>query len=203
MGNRKLSAEERRQQIIENARKVFAQRGYFSARTRDIAESCGINEAMLYKHFVSKEEMFHEVMEQIHEEAQRIVGSHFNSDLNGMENIRAIVKGMWRDFASDPNMVANLVHSMGLSMESKKHSEMLEKRLSAHHENLARIIEMGKQDGSIRPEIDSTIFASMILSFGYIHSIMNAIGIPNIFKTPDPLPIFEEIISCMDPSIEK
>ncbi|MGV0837850.1 TetR/AcrR family transcriptional regulator [Mycolicibacterium thermoresistibile] len=54
----RLSAEERREQLIESARKVFEQTGFDGARTRDLAAAAGVNEALLYRHFESKEELF-------------------------------------------------------------------------------------------------------------------------------------------------
>ncbi len=53
-----MSAERRRAQIIESARAVFARQGYAASRTREIAAEAGVNEAMLYRHFPSKEELF-------------------------------------------------------------------------------------------------------------------------------------------------
>lgn len=53
-----MAAADRRAQIIESARRVFAQKGFAAARTRDIAAEAGVNEAMLYRHFPSKEELF-------------------------------------------------------------------------------------------------------------------------------------------------
>ncbi len=53
-----MSAERRRAQIIDSARLIFAANGFAATRTRDIAAEAGINEAMLYRHFPSKEELF-------------------------------------------------------------------------------------------------------------------------------------------------
>ncbi len=46
------------QKIIEAARKVFTQKGYAAARTRDIAEAAGINLALLNYYYRSKEKLF-------------------------------------------------------------------------------------------------------------------------------------------------
>lgn len=54
----RLSADERREQIIDAARRVFEQTGFDGARTRDLAAAAGVNEALLYRHFGSKEELF-------------------------------------------------------------------------------------------------------------------------------------------------
>lgn len=59
---RRLSAEARRAQILEAARDVFLAEGMVGARTRRIAEVAGVNEALLYQHFASKEEIFEEAV---------------------------------------------------------------------------------------------------------------------------------------------
>src|SRR5262245_40719588 len=53
-----LPAEERRKRILESAREVFARCGLEGARTRDLAKAAGINQATLFEHFQSKEELF-------------------------------------------------------------------------------------------------------------------------------------------------
>lgn len=55
---KRMSAQDRRAQIIAAARQVFVAQGLNGTRTRDIAAEAGINEALLYKHFASKEELF-------------------------------------------------------------------------------------------------------------------------------------------------
>lgn len=55
---RRLSAQERREQLVEAARSVFLSRGLAGSRTKDIADAAGVNEALLYQHFESKEQMF-------------------------------------------------------------------------------------------------------------------------------------------------
>ncbi|AEF42754.1 Transcriptional regulator, TetR family [Hoyosella subflava DQS3-9A1] len=53
-----MSAEERREQIIQSARRIFQRSGLAGARTRDLAAEAGVNEALLYRHFDSKEALF-------------------------------------------------------------------------------------------------------------------------------------------------
>ncbi len=54
-----LSTEDK---IKRAARKVFIEKGYAAARTRDIAEASGINLALLNYYFRSKEKLFHIIM---------------------------------------------------------------------------------------------------------------------------------------------
>src|SRR5581483_5464192 len=66
----RLRAEERREIIVEAARKVFLESGFAGARTRRIAEEAGITEALLYRFFPSKSEIFRAA---VHEPLERFV----------------------------------------------------------------------------------------------------------------------------------
>jgi AcrR family transcriptional regulator len=54
----KLSAEERRADIVQAVRKVFAEKGYDGTTTRELAQAAGVSEALLFKHFPNKEALF-------------------------------------------------------------------------------------------------------------------------------------------------
>lgn len=53
-----LPAQERRRLIIEAAQQVFGRTSLQGARTRDLAKAAGINQATLFEHFSSKEDLF-------------------------------------------------------------------------------------------------------------------------------------------------
>lgn len=65
----RMNAEERRTQILQAARRVFVDSGFSGTRVRDIAQAADVNEAILYRHFRSKEEMFEAAVAQPLEEA--------------------------------------------------------------------------------------------------------------------------------------
>jgi AcrR family transcriptional regulator len=58
----RLSAEDRRGQILHSARAVFLRHGASGTRVKDLAEAAGVNPALLYQHFESKEEIFEEAV---------------------------------------------------------------------------------------------------------------------------------------------
>ena len=49
------------EKILDAARSVFMQRGFFGARMQDIADQAGINKAMLHYYFRSKDKMFESI----------------------------------------------------------------------------------------------------------------------------------------------
>lgn len=61
----RLSATDRRQQILEVASAIFARKGYQGTTTREISGEAGINEALLFRHFPSKENLYWTLIEEL------------------------------------------------------------------------------------------------------------------------------------------
>jgi AcrR family transcriptional regulator len=59
---RRLSAEERRESILDAANNVFGERGFENVRIDDVAAAAGISKALIYEHFESKQELYGELM---------------------------------------------------------------------------------------------------------------------------------------------
>ncbi|MFD0591881.1 TetR/AcrR family transcriptional regulator [Catellatospora coxensis] len=62
-GTRRLPAATAREEILDAAAELFAQRGYAATSTRLIAEAVGIRQASLYYHFGNKEQILAELLE--------------------------------------------------------------------------------------------------------------------------------------------
>lgn len=61
----RLTASHRRQQILDVAWGLFARKGYQGATTREIAQQAGVNEALLFRHFPSKENLYWTLIEEL------------------------------------------------------------------------------------------------------------------------------------------
>lgn len=59
---REMSTKER---ILQEALKLFAQNGYMATSMSDIAKKLDITKAALYKHYVSKQEIFDSIVERM------------------------------------------------------------------------------------------------------------------------------------------
>jgi AcrR family transcriptional regulator len=54
----KMSSADRRIGIINAAQKIFVEKGFYRTTTRELAEAAGVSEALLFKHFPSKEALY-------------------------------------------------------------------------------------------------------------------------------------------------
>ena len=61
----RLNANDRRSQILAAALDVFAELGFHGARTRDVAERAGVSEALLFRHFPTKEDLIRAILESV------------------------------------------------------------------------------------------------------------------------------------------
>ncbi len=59
----RMSGDERRMQILQIAIKLFSQKGFRGATTKEIAAAAGISEAMVFRHFATKHELYHAILD--------------------------------------------------------------------------------------------------------------------------------------------
>ncbi len=59
----RLHAGDRRRQLLKAAIESFAQKGFAGTKTKDIAAAAGVSEAILFRHFASKEDLYHAILD--------------------------------------------------------------------------------------------------------------------------------------------
>ncbi|MDR1726481.1 MAG: TetR/AcrR family transcriptional regulator [Acidobacteriota bacterium] len=60
---RRMSAGDRRRQLLDAALTVFSRKGFKAATTKEIAAAAGVTEAVIFQHFPSKDELYSAVLE--------------------------------------------------------------------------------------------------------------------------------------------
>jgi AcrR family transcriptional regulator len=62
MATTRLDGDERRKAIVAAAVPLFARKGFAGTTTRELAEAAGISEALLFRHFPSKKQLYSEIL---------------------------------------------------------------------------------------------------------------------------------------------
>jgi len=70
-GVRDLLVRARREQIVEAATRVFAQKGFRRATTREVAREAGISEGTIYNYFEDKDALLMAILERLNETERR------------------------------------------------------------------------------------------------------------------------------------
>src|SRR5882724_8098229 len=59
----RMAGEERRLQLLAVAVSLFSKRGFRGTTTKEIAQAAGKSEAMVFRHFASKEELYTAILD--------------------------------------------------------------------------------------------------------------------------------------------
>ncbi len=59
----KMHSEDRRRQLLRVAIDTFARHGFSGTKTKDIAAAAKVSEAILFRHFASKEDLYHAILD--------------------------------------------------------------------------------------------------------------------------------------------
>lgn len=65
MSTARLSAPERRRQLLDVAIEVFGERGFHNTSMNDVANAAGITKPVLYQHFASKRDLYAALLEAV------------------------------------------------------------------------------------------------------------------------------------------
>lgn len=164
-----MDKTERRQQILMNARDVFAKRGYHAAKIDDIVAAAGIARGTFYLYFEDKRAIFEEIVDGTFaklgaavmrvdtEDPARTVASQVE------ENIRRIVHALLEDPATTKILLSDAV---GLDPG-------FDRKLLVFYEQVGKLLEDslvdGQQRGIVAPG-DAQMFA--IMTLGAMKEIM-------------------------------
>ena len=62
MSRKRLSQIERRTQIVDVAMRLFASKGFKGTTTRAISVAAGVSEAIIFRHFETKEDLYNAII---------------------------------------------------------------------------------------------------------------------------------------------
>lgn len=60
----RMPGDDRRRQLLQVAVESFARHGFSGTKTKDIAAAAGVSEAILFRHFATKEDLYHAILDE-------------------------------------------------------------------------------------------------------------------------------------------
>jgi AcrR family transcriptional regulator len=160
----RVSSADRRQQIIGVAMRLFAQKGFRGTTTREIASLARVNEAILFRHFPHKEDLYWAVVECKCSgiEAQREFRKRLNS-APPREVLTALGEEILRRNMEDPSLTRIYLYT---ALENHELSHRLFRTNAlCYYEILADYIRARIRRGEFRkvdPRLAARSFIGMI-----------------------------------------
>ena len=161
MTDRSIALEEKREQLLDAAVRVFARGGYHGSRVSDIAEEAGVAHGLLYHYFSSKEEVLQTIFRENWGQLLERFRAVETADEPAPEKLAGIAKILLRTWRNDPDLVTVMVREVARSPQLQAQVEGVREAFAI----LRRVIEQGQDEGAFRSDLDP-LLASWIVYGG-------------------------------------
>jgi AcrR family transcriptional regulator len=172
----RMAGEERRQQILRVAMSLFSRHGFRGTTTKEIAREAGVSEAMVFRHFANKEELYRAILDN-----KACVGGMADphellSEPIARKDDRAVFEelamAMMCHHEQDLEFLRLLTHS---ALEGHQLREMFwDRNVRPLYEFLGAYIQERQRDGVMR-ELDPRLAVRAFLGMIIHHSLSNTL----------------------------
>lgn len=150
-------ARGKRQQILDAAGVVFAQKGYHKATVDEIIALADTGKGTVYNYFVNKEQLFYTLIQERSAPFERNAEAILQSELPPLEKIRTMVREFLAFFAVNGDLWRVMMHEMrgfGSPQLAAVPEQTMEKYSQWFCRNIGRleqVLALGMKEGVIRP----------------------------------------------------
>ena len=152
MKKKRLSQTERRTQIIEVAMRLFANKGFKGTTTRAIAKLAGVSEAIIFRHFETKEDLYDAIISHTIEK-RVLFWEQDESNLYDQNDLEVLLRNFAETYImrnrTDPTFIRLMMYS---ALEDHKFREkFLQINRSHQMTAIRRALDAGIKNGTYRP----------------------------------------------------
>lgn len=172
----RMAGEDRRQQILGVAMSLFSRRGFRGTTTKEIAAAAGVSEAMVFRHFATKQELYAAILD--HKACAGSLGDpcEIFGDAIRRKDDRGVLTGvalaLMRHHEEDPEFLRLLTHA---ALEDHELAAMFwERTIRQMYDTLGGYLRDRQRDGALRP-IDPMIVVRSFLGMVIHHSLNNTL----------------------------
>jgi AcrR family transcriptional regulator len=170
-----MTGVNRKLQILREAMSLFSQRGFQGTTTKEIAAAAGVSEAMLFKHFANKQELYSAILDHkacLHDEMDP---SQIVAEAVARKDDRAVFEGLalhaLEQHECDPEFQRLLLHS---ALEEHELARMFwEKFVLRVYHFLGGYIRGRQRDGAFTDVVDPKIVVRAFIGMIVHHSLNN------------------------------
>lgn len=192
----RLPAAKRREQLLDTAIALFAERGYGGATTAELAKAAGVTEPIIYRHFSSKKDLFIAVIDgaseritstwerqlrTAHDPAQRLrrlIGANPMVSDRGRGVYRVIVQAMTE--IKDPDIL-----------------EAIKRHVITLHGFVCREVNLAQDEGRVSRAYSPAVTAWTLLHLGLGYGMMAPLNIPGHAEDERGVRVRDVIVQLM------
>lgn len=161
---------ERKQQLLDHAARLFAERGYADTRVIDIVRAAGVAKGLFYWYFENKEALFKELVETTRHRMRQEQAAAIDPEAPALVRIRQGVEASLR-FMNNQRRLYSMFELDGVDPELGR---VLRAGGDVHTLDTAAHIRAGVAEGTIRdddPELLAVGVTGTVAYFNHLHRI--------------------------------
>lgn len=180
-----MAGDERRRQIVRVAMRLFSERGFRGTTTKEIAQAAGVSEAIIFRHFATKDELYKAIIdhkgcaEHLAEGDSLPVAESIRCEVGdalARKDDRAVFEGiaraMIRHHHEEPEFLRLLLYS---ALEGHQLAQMFwDRNVRAFYEFLGSYIRERQRDGvfgDVEPNVVVRAFTGTLIH----HTLSNTL----------------------------
>ena len=167
----RLTAPDRRRQILRCATAVFARSNYRAAGVAEIAREAGVSEPLLYKHFASKKAIFIEILGRVGARIVEIWEEAIAGAPDALTALRIAGEVYIENMREHP-AEARLQFQALAEASDPEIAAVLQSNHRAYVELFERLLEQGRREGVIRADVDPHAAAWLLNGTGFTFTLM-------------------------------
>lgn len=154
MNPKVVDKEERRNEILAAAKRIFARKGYSATRIGDVAGEAGIANGTVYLYFSSREEILVAAFEEFEERLLARVHGILEGEGPALEKLRSGVRAVLGGLGADPDLsrVALDFWSAGAFEDGGPRIDF-GRVYGRYRKVIGGLLEEGKREGSVRQDL--------------------------------------------------
>lgn len=185
----RMNAEERRRQIVRVAMQLFSERGFRGTTTKEIAQAAGVSEAIIFRHFNTKDDLYTAIIDlkscemqegaaaagvepehPVVDKIRRCVGEVMESG-DDRAVFEGIARTMMEHHEQDPQFLRLLLYS---ALEGHRLAQIFwDRNVRVMYEFFGSYIRRRQREGAFRQGLDPRVVVRSLTGSVIHHSLNN------------------------------
>jgi AcrR family transcriptional regulator len=172
----RLSAEERRADVLETACQVFAKGSYRGATTAEIARGAGVTEPILYRHFASKRDLYLACLDQAWADTREMWEAAVAQEADPARWVAHMGRSYLTAKDKRGHIALLWLQAMTEASDDPEIRRFVRRQMREVHEFVADVIRRGQAERAIFPDRDADAEAWIFISLGLLGTVSKRLG---------------------------
>lgn len=173
---KRLPAAQRRQQLLDTAATLFAERGFAGTTTAELARAAGVTEPIIYRHFKSKKDLFIALIEGTGQDTIAQWKDALACTPDPGDRLRLLIGANPMVAQRGQGLYRVIVQAM-TEIDDQEILEAIQRHMVALHRFLAEQVQLAQDSGQVSKRFSPSITAWMLMHLGLGYGVLAPIGI--------------------------